>query len=263
MAIHDRYARRTAFELLFPDPARATAIAESVQAEAKGLGVDARHPHHFLTLGSVGAFLREIRAEDAPPESGYAFGVLAYHGIHFERAGRRLYLASEEAARAVVRRAPGGRPEPPAEAGYLQLPQHLFWLEPEGQVPEPIDGIFWTLDGTGLLHSLLATGLRPDRPGLGAIPVPEAPLAEADAWKEADARGDGTDFRSGIPGSELEGLHGIRTAGEALELLARFFALLAEEPGVPREPAADGSAEGPPPSALPYVRIDVATQEER
>src|SRR5690606_3601296 len=63
MAIHDRYARRTAFELLFPDPARATAVAESVHAEASGLGVDARHPHQFLTLGSVGAFLREIRAE--------------------------------------------------------------------------------------------------------------------------------------------------------------------------------------------------------
>src|SRR5690606_37752056 len=141
MAIHDRYARRTAFELLFPDPARATAVAESVHAEASGLGVDARHPHQFLTLGSAGSFLRGLRAEAAPPESGYACGVLAYHGIHFERARRPLYLSSEGAARAVVRRAPEGRPEPPAEAGYLQLPQHLFWLEPEGQVPEPIDGI--------------------------------------------------------------------------------------------------------------------------
>lgn len=264
MALHDRYARRTPFELAFPDREGARNLAEEIQAEAEARGVDPRHPQMFATLGSVGRYLTELRDPEAPPEAAEQYAALAFHGLAFVQAGHPLYLLSTDASRSLVSRSPDGVPEPPGKAGYLQLPQHLFWVEDgaAGAVPESLDGLFWTVTGHGTLHALLVTGVRPDRPGIGVVPLPEAPLEAARTWLDARVREDreGTDFASSIPGAEMDALYGIRAAGEPLKLLARFFALLTGEPGrAERRDGAgegDGSADpGPAPSELSYTFI--------
>ena len=76
-----------------------------------------------------------------------------------------------------------------------------------------------------------------------------------------DARGDGSDFSSTMPGAELDGLYAFATAGEALKLLARFFAHAAAVPAALRPgPPGEGepAADGPEPSSLPYVRVNLA-----
>jgi len=259
MAIHDAYARRTPFELAFRDRERAAVLAQAVREEAAGRGIDAGHPHMFVTLGSVGAFLREIQEPEAPPELVHAYAMLAYHAVSFERAGGPVYLLSRDAAGRLVDRAPEAAPEPPDEAGYLQLPQHLFWAEgTSDEVPESIDGMFWTIGSEGaVLHTLLVTGMRPDRPGLGVTPMPDAPLSEASSWLTAAVRPNDEDFTSGIPGAEIDGLYGVRAAGEPLKLLARFFAHLAVAGARPRfrHGPADPPPDGPVPSALPFGRV--------
>jgi hypothetical protein len=267
MALHDTYARRTPFELTFPERERAETLSDEVAREAAARGVDAAHPRMFATLGSVGAFLTELSEPDAPPEAVHQYAMLAFHGVHFVRAGFPVYLLGAGATRRLVAgAAEGGAPEggarPPADAGYLQLPQHLFWVEgDDGQVPESVDGIFWTATPHGVLHALLATGVRPDRPGLGVVPLPEAPLADADQWLSAEVRGEGEgrDFESSIPGATLDDLYGIRTAGEALKLLAGFFTLSASAPGSVEacDPASGVGPESPTPSAFPFKRVDV------
>ncbi len=267
MALHDRYARRTPFELAFPDRTRAERLAEEASEEGEARGVDPHHPQMFATLGSVGAFLAELRDPEAPPEAVHRYAALAFHGVAFTRAGCPLYLLSTDAARELVTTVPEGAPEPLARAGYLQLPQHLFWVESgaDDEVPESLDGLFWTLTSDDTLHTLLVTGVRPDRPGVGVIPVPEAPIADAPSWLGATVRaaGEGSDFDSAIPGADIDRLYGIRTAGEPLKLLARVFAALASRPGRAerREPAGvtSGAAEalepGPPPSDIAYTFI--------
>jgi len=264
MALHDKYARRTPFELAFPDTARAEALAAASFEEAGARGVDAHEPQMFATLGSVGAFLSELRGPDTPPEAVHQYAALAFHGVHFVRAGFPLYLLGSAATRRLVAEAPSHEPRPPRPAGYLQLPQHMVWVEgDEREVPESADGVFWTVAPSGLLHVLLVTGVRPDRPGVGVIPLPVAPLAEAEGWASASAemRGEeeGDDFASSIPGASLDGLYGVRTAGEPLKLLARFFARAGADPDslVAHDPRSDVGPEGPAPSSFPFKRMVV------
>lgn len=262
MALHDTYARRTPFELAFPDTGRAEALAAASLEEAGARGVDAHEPQMFATLGSVGAFLSELRGPDAPPEAVHQYAALAFHGVHFVRAGCPLFLLGAAATRRLVREAPRHEPRPPHPSGYLQLPQHMVWVEgDEREVPESADGMFWTVTPAGLLHALLVTGVRPDRPGVGVIPLPEAPLADAERWVSAEVRGEGEgeDFASSIPGASLDELYGVRTAGEPLKLLARFFALVGAGPGhlVAHDPPSDVGPEGPAPSSFPFKRVAV------
>ncbi len=144
------------------------------------------------------------------------------------RAGRPVHLVDVHVARFLV----GGPPtaeavgDPPTPAGYAQLPRHLFWVGGGGgdDAAEPVDGFFWTVSGDGTLHLLLATGIREGRPGLGVVPLPEAPWAEADTWMAASVREAGDDFATTLPGGELEGLYSLTAAGEVLKLAARLFA---------------------------------------
>jgi hypothetical protein len=164
-------------------------------------------------------------------------------------------------------------PPTPADAGYLQLPRNLFWGEAaETGAPEPVDGVFWTRGGEGVLNLLAVFGLREDRPGISVVDLPGITSAVLLDALTVPARESGEDFDSGIPGSELEGLYGVETGAELVKLVAGAFTLLHRhpeclaartEPLIPGDdstvddtdaPAADPTA--PPPSALPYRRIE-------
>jgi hypothetical protein len=240
-------------------------------------------------MGAVASYVGGLREPDAEPGAIHRYGALVYHAVHFMRAGCPLFLLTTHAARYLVEGSPEGDPEPPAPAGYLQLPQHLFWAETAEataagaaaadvaaaeaaaaearaagpdvggkQAPESIDGIFWTATESGVLHTMLVTGVRPDRPGLGVIPLPEAPLADASAWIAADVRADGEDFSATLPGSEHDRLLSFRAAGEALKLLARFFAYVGAVPSAlerKEAPSVDGGHPAPRASGLAYARV--------
>lgn len=252
MSLHDVYARRTPYELIFPDPGVASDLIGRIADEADGRGVDTHDLHAFLTLGSVAAYVQGLHGPDAPPDAIHRYGTLVYHAYHFDRAGRPLHLLSTHVARYLVDGTPPGSPRPPADAGYLQLPRHLFWTEEDEA--RSIDGLFWSVAPDGTLRVLCATGLRPDRAGLDVVPLPEAPLADAPAWLDVDVRAGGDDFRSTLPGAELDGLYSVRSAGEPLKLLARFFAYV---DGVPDalQPGRETEEDDPTPSDLPFSRV--------
>jgi len=274
MPLHDAYARRTPFELAFPDREAADAFVRAVTEEAEARGVDPSDRAAFSMLGSVGAAVHGLQGPDAPGVAIRDYAALLFHAFHFVREGRPVHLVDVHVARYLVEGpAPGGTPEPPARAGYVQLPRHLFWVGGEGdEAAEPVDGFFWTLSTDGSIHVLLATGMREGRSGLAVVPLPDAPWAEAGAWMDAHVREVGADFATTLPGGELEGLYSFTAAGEVLKLAARLFAYEGAVPeavekhapptngrdhGNPvgaesREP---GGSEGPTPSSLPYRRI--------
>ena len=260
MSPHDAYARRTPFELLLPDAEGAAGLVSAIGDEARARGLDPSHRGAFASLTAVGEHVARARAPEAPPEALPDFAALLFHAYHFVRAGCPLYLASVRASRRLAMGAGSLGPiQAPADAGYLQLPRHLFWLESvAGGAAESVDGAFWTTARGGLLHVLLAAGMRPDRPGLAVVEVAEAPLEHAPRWLDAQVRTAGGDFTTALPGADLGELYAFRVAGEVLKLIARFFALLGDERArVTRHGPVVTPDADPIPSGLPYQRVEV------
>jgi len=259
MPFHDVYARLTPLELAFPDLADARAWADEVFREAAELGVDPLDPGAFMTLGSVGSRLQQLGGPDVPGATLLEYVTLAFHLCHFERAGRPLLLVDTPLARWLTRAGQvEGSPKPPLPAAYVQLPKNLFWMHDEPPGPaEAADGFFWTVSG-GLLHVLLATGMRDGRAGLGVAPLAAAPLTEARAWLSATLRDGGADYASTLPGGDMEDLYSFTTAGEVLKLLARLFAHVGAHPDAVVSGQTPSPDAVPAPSALAYRRITLA-----
>ena len=257
MTLHDSYARFTPYELAFPALDRLEELIVRIAEEANNQNLDLSDLNTFLALGAVDTFVREIRESSAPPKTVYQYITLVFHAVHFHQAGCPIYLLSENMTRDLVKKHQGGQPTPPESSGYMQLPQHLFWIsDADSSSPESIDGIFWVLSSHETLYSLLIAGLRPERSGFTIVPVPEAPVSDVSSWVEAVIRNGMDDFSSQLPGSELDQLHALETSGEVLKLLARFFAYVSSMQDI-SEMVNPGTGDqmDPVPSALPYYRI--------
>lgn len=275
MPVHDSYARKTPYELLLPEEGFAEEWFPKIREEAEGRGGSLATPESFVLLSEAALALREIRGEEDPPELIQQHGALLYHAFHFHEAGHPLYLLDTDMVRFVVENGPGEGEWPPAlpgKAGYLQLPQHLFWTAGgEGEAPESLDGIFWSAPDGENVTLLIVIGMRKDRPGLAVVPLPTLPLSAAVSWASISVRPEGEDFRSVLPGAELEGLYAVEAGAEALKLAMRVFWYLDVFPGrlvdgaggegaVASHEAGDSEGKedgeaGPSPSSLPYRRI--------
>ncbi|MGE0157874.1 MAG: hypothetical protein AB7T31_00605 [Gemmatimonadales bacterium] len=259
MPLHDEYARVTPFEIAFPGVDRLEALAREVADESSRREVDPTELDAFLGLDAVGAFLGELAGEppgsETPRVALLQYGSLVFHAVHFLGAGTPVFLLTTRVARDLVVGAPSGDPRPPTRAGYLQMPQHLFWTQVPNTPPESVDGAFWTVSKAERLYVLPVTGVRPERPGFGTLAVPDAPLAHATEWMDARVRDGGEDYASGLPGGELDRLYAIESAGEILKLMARFFAHATLAPADMVVPPSSGSAGGPRRSALAYTRV--------
>lgn len=260
MPVHDRYARITPFELLIPEAGFADDRFPLIQAEAEQRGADLSDQGRFPLLSEAGLVLREIRGEGDDPRLIQHHGALLFHAFHFWRQGCPLFLLGTEVARYLLEagsRAEGWTPSLPAPAGYVQLPQHLFWLGGgEGKPPESLDGFFWSAPGGEEVSLLVGMGIRRDRPGLSVIPLPTLPLSAAGQWASMTVRPDGADFQSSLPGAEVEHLYEVRSGAEAVKLAMRIFWYLDTFPGSVEDGVPGGAQNGEPrPSGLAYRRI--------
>ena len=280
MRFHDACARLTPYEVALPGRAFAEEHFPLIREEAARREADIWDPGAFTMLEQAGRAIGDIREEDDNPVVFVQFGVILYHAFHFWSAGEPLYLLKAEAARQVVRAEflsgpANGAFTAPSRAGYLQLPQHLFWARPETDGPaEPLDGFFWTLAPAHRVHLMVASGMRADRPGFGVMPVPGIPGGDARRWAAGTVREQGDDFESTLPGGE--DLYSIETLGEVVKLAGRAFGQLEQgllQAGAPeggagagsRMPRRDREAAGPDrapvESTLPYRAITI--QERR
>lgn len=217
-------------ERLFPP------IAE--EAEARDQPLD--EPDRFLFLSSVGKLLQAIAgsepyeqdamAEEDRKEALRQYGRLLFHAFHFWRERQTRVDLEEDRVRWLLEEVTSvgdWRLRPPARAGYLRLPRNLVWASPAPDLqPEPVDGFFWMFaepdDAPARLHVLLALGVRPDRAGFSVVPATGV-LDDEPHWAAIDARPDGTDFETTLPGGELDELYSIGTAAEVLKLASLAF----------------------------------------
>ncbi|MXX55701.1 MAG: hypothetical protein F4205_01935 [Gemmatimonadetes bacterium] len=276
MAVHDAYARLTPYELLLPEPDFADRRFPAIGDEAVQQGVDTGNPAAFVMLGAVQGALAELREEDAPPESVHDHGSVLYFVYHLWRTAGAVVVAQQKTLRALLsgdagQQGPGPKSlwanELAGGAGYIQLPQHLVWIEEaRNGPPESVDGFFWFGDAHRACHLALVAGMRGDRPGFAVVPVPPQPLDALPGWAAGPAREGGGDFETSLPGAELDGLIGIRTPAEVFKLATLLLRRLVMErsgdyasPARAPDPARphDDSpvSAGPTPSALPYVTL--------
>ncbi|HEX7117523.1 MAG TPA: hypothetical protein VF212_01965 [Longimicrobiales bacterium] len=266
--------RLTPYELVFGYEAFEGDRFPAIGSEVEARGVDTGAPERFLVLEAVQSLLRELAPDEAGADVYGRYGALLYQAWHFWRFGRRLLVLDPEQARRLVdaRFPEVGAWEltPPYPAGYVQLPRHLFWARTDASAPpEPVDGWFWTMLGSGDAESppyeridlLFVLGMRPDRAGFGTVPVAAALHgAPVGHWADGEARPEGGDFSNVLPGGELQDWYALVTEQEALKLASRTFWHLASNPDAlsaeQRAPA--GPPPGPhrfPPSALAYQMI--------
>jgi len=274
MALHDRYPRRTPYELAIPGRAFVDERFGLLKEEVEKRGADPHDPARLILMGEVGRLLQELGGAEGPAEERMRhLGAMLFHAFHFWSAGEPLYLLDLHAARYLVeavKDTPGSAaPEAPSPAGYLQLPRNLFWarVSQEG-VAEALDGFFWTLSPVEpqVMHVLGILGLRGDRPGMSAVELTSVPVSALAEALVSGAREDGDDFATDLPGGELENLYSLQTGMEVLKLLGRVFAYVEAHPGAvsepERHPRDDADADGPDPSSLPARRIRLRDEEE-
>lgn len=269
MAIHDAYARFTPYELLLPDPEFEDRCFAAIVREAEERGVDSGNPAAFVTLGAVRGGLAELREEDAGAEETLDHAGILFFAYHLWRCGGGVVLAQRKTVRELLtggmgEGAGGWARSLQGRSGYVQLPQHLIWIESTGEPPESVDGFFWYGDGGGVLHLAMVAGMRRDRPGCAVVSVPPQPLAAMPGWASGPAREGGGDFATSLPGSELDGLVGIRTPAEVFKLAALLLERVARDRPEPVAaspgPAAAGEAQpadpGPRPTTLPFAVLE-------
>ncbi len=273
MAVHDAYARLTPYELLLPEPDFSDRCFPAIGQEAQERGVDVGNPAAFVMLGAVQGVLAELRDDEAAPESAHDHGGVLYFAYHLWRTGGAVVLVRQETLRDLVSGGHGPALSSRASswpnglsgrAGYVQLPQHLVWIDearsgPPESVdgpPESVDGFFWFGDAHGALHLAVVAGMRSDRPGFAFVPVPPQPLAALPDWASGPAREGGRDFGTSLPGAEHDDLLGVRTQAEVFKLAALVLGrLVRERPDVSVPTDAGPEAAGPAPSTLAYAAL--------
>ena len=265
MPIHDAYPRGTPYELLLPEEEFADKWFPRIQAEAEEREITVHDPQAFALLSEVGAALRMIRGEDEDPQSIHQTGILLFHAYHFWKEGLPFFLLQTEATRYLVGTGPKGGTwdgAVPGPAGYLQLPQHLFWVGGGEGHAESVDGFFWSSPDGENLSLLVIMGIRRDRPGYAVVPLPTLPLTTAGEWAATRVRTETEDFSSSLPGAEQEHLYSIEAGAEAVKLAMRVFWYLDSFPGavtgdqpIEHGGAEESEGEGPTGSGLPARRV--------
>lgn len=231
--------RVTPYEIII-EPLESTAFP-AIRAEAEQRGSDTRRRDQFLLLGAVGATLKEIVPETAPPDAMDEYGELLYQAYQFWAFGRRLYVLTEDVTAHLTQPVfdvdDWQLAAPPA--CYIQFPYQRLWARVAADAPfEPVDGCFVVVDDTepapqGGAHVRvqLVLGLRADRPGISLVsyrtdldPHQIAQCANA-PWREETPA-----FSNTIPGGERKGYKTLATTSELQALVLRILYYLDTHP---------------------------------
>ena len=254
-----RWARVTPYEIGIPGRGF---------AEREFRGSDLNDPGAFILLGEAGRAIREIQGKERGGDVLHRFGAFLFQAFHFHAAGEALFLLDETVARKLVEssfESNRWRGEMPEEAGYLQLPEYLFWCEPQGDgSAEQVDGICWARSSDRTLSLLAVLGLRAGRPGMSLAELPPVKLDDSVSWLERPVRDDGADFSNTLPGGDFDRLYTLAALGEVLKLVARAFAHLGTARGArgpvvgpPSDLELEGEESSVRPSRLPFRRIEL------
>ena len=253
--------RQNPYQLVFGAESMDDRLFPPIAEEAEARDQPLDDPDRFLFLSSVGQLLQAIAggedagydyeegdgdgdgAGGATGEAGAdgsdarddrdalkQYGRLLYHAFHYWRDRKPTRRVDERTLRWLlddVSSVGDWSLAVPATSGYLQLPRNLIWAEPApGLTPEPVDGFFWRRvdadDAPAYLHVLLVLGVRPDRAGFSVVPATGV-LDDVDHWAEVDARPEGDDFETTLPGGEMDELYSVETAAEVLKLASLCF----------------------------------------
>jgi hypothetical protein len=265
MPLNDTHLRPLPGDTVFPDAGERETTFQAIREEIEARGEGGHDPGAFALLTATRRALAQLREADDSGDGGHTHAILLFHAWHAWAAAARPRLVTVPAARWAVESETDGEQTreggPPREgagfpaAGYVQFPQHLFWTrESEEDRPRPVDGFYWTrLDET--LHLLGVVDPAATTGGVEVLPLPGVPMSDRGVWLSETMREEGDDFRSSIPGSELEGLYELRTAGELLKLAASLDHLVRRFP--------DAAAEAETPDGDPYLRIELGRPASR
>jgi len=212
------------FTLIFDELAR-EAFA-GVRDELSQSGINPADRHAFVLAGAVGAVLRQLLPDDAPPEALERHVALLHHAYRYWEAGRPLHRVDATQVKTAAAAPAGASPGP--RAAYVQLPERMVWAEVEpGTAPQPLDGFFLARTDDSTADVLAVFGLHPARSAFAVVPV-------AGPWEEptlatAASRPDGSRvFSSQLRGGEAAGLLTVATGAELLLLARRLAASLAD-----------------------------------
>ncbi len=266
MATHDSYLRLTPLERLVPEDDFAARHFGEIRAEAEERMISLLEPGAFAMLDAVGRAVDDLRRPEDGAEQRHQHALLLFHAFHMLDSEPPLHeLVTTGVARMLVEagsEASGGSGFlSEGRSAYIQLPQHLFWVrEDPADGPGSLDGFFCTGDGENVVL-LGVMGVTGPGQGFSVLALPPVPVADAPIWLSEQMRPDGEDFRSTMPGSELEGLYELTNAGEILKLVARLDRFRARFPETgraiqPQDDAETTGASGVPiPSRLPATLL--------
>lgn len=254
MPTHDSYLRLTPLERLLPGEDFATRHFGEIRSEAEERMISLMEPGAFAMLDAVGRAVDDLRRTEDGADQRHQHALLLFHAFHMLDSEQPTHeLVSTGVARMLVEAGSEGATgdgflaASGASSRYIQLPQHLFWVRenPEDR-PVSLDGFFCTADGT-TVTILGVMGVTGPGQGFSILALPPLPVADAPIWLSEAMRPDGEDFRSTMPGAELEGLYELTNAGEVLKLVARLDRFRARFPEAGRrlEPQSADSEEGP------------------
>lgn len=263
MPLNDDRLRPPPYVRIFPDPAARDRLLDAIASEVTERGMGDEDPGAFAMLEQTGRAMAELRDPGTEDDGGPTHALLLFHAFHLRNAGGEHLLARIPVCRWAVegRDAGGGEPTDADPLGfpsavYVQLPQHLFWVrDAGGERPLSLDGFFWTVRGD-TLHLLGVMDVLSPEGGLRVLPLPGVPVRDRGTWLSLAMRESGEDFRSEIPGSELEGLYELRTAGELLKLAARLDLFTARFPDA-REPIPPAEGEGDAAAGIRVHRLTI------
>jgi hypothetical protein len=225
--------RITPWDLIFGPPGFDAAHFELI-AEQAALQRSLSATELYM-LPAAGTLLRELMPEtDAAGQHRELVAqasALLFHAFRYWLHGRRTWELDAAATRRLLDEATAtGAVQPPAPAGYVQLPRNLLWARVvEDAAAEPVDGFFWSApsaaEGAGVprIDLLLVLGVRRGRPGVSIVDVSVEGADALQQWADVQARPDGDDFANILPGGELQQYRGLTTRTEALKLAARCF----------------------------------------
>ncbi len=204
--------RPTPFDLVFHElaDARFPAIRDALAAA----GHDPRDRDAFLLTRPAVELLRELRPEEGVGEGMDHLAAIAHHGfVHWMAGAVVLPVTLAELDLILADGNPADAEGDAPAAWYAQFPEMRIWAQVvEGDVHEPLDGLFAHALPDGTLRVLGVFGLHPDRAGFSVVEVGGPRPA-------ALAREDGRPlFAPAMPGAEAAGLHSITGAEELLEL---------------------------------------------